>query len=85
MVTNLPKLGLIPNQGFTLFIQRGPLRLNLCYGLESRDAAVGAAHEFAELRFVGLQGMFIRCEDTGEQWLVESIAEVRTAAMSTLN
>jgi hypothetical protein len=63
----------LPKPSFSLFIQRGPFRLSLCDGLSRIEDATDAALEFAEIRFVGLKGMVICCESTGQQWLAEDL------------
>jgi hypothetical protein len=69
MATNLPKVG------FSLFIEQGALRLNLCDGLDDLEEATNAARAFAAVRFVDLGGIVIRCDATGQQWIAADLIE----------
>ncbi len=42
---------------------------------EDLEDATTAAREFAEVRVVGLQGIVIRCDATGQQWFAEELIE----------
>jgi hypothetical protein len=51
-----------PKFGFTLFARRRSGKLTVCRCLKDREAAAKAAVQFAKIRPIGLEDLFIRCD-----------------------